>query len=103
MLSNAKCNTLLQYLTISIDMKRVMISLPEEQVDALDALVNLGMASSRAALIQQIVGAFILDIRQERPKQNPSFLQSALGALAAAFLVAIGVAALKEIFGGDGK
>ena len=82
-------------------MKRVMISLPEDQYDALDALVNLGMASTRAGLIQQIVGAFILDIRQERPKKNPDFLQSALGALAGAFLVAIGIAALQEIFGGN--
>jgi metal-responsive CopG/Arc/MetJ family transcriptional regulator len=80
---------------------RMMINLPKEQVDALEALVNLGMSPTRTALIQQIISAFISDIKNQRPKQNPSFMESALGALAGVFLFALGAAALQEIFGGE--
>ncbi|MFW9888999.1 MAG: hypothetical protein ACFFER_12500 [Candidatus Thorarchaeota archaeon] len=80
---------------------RMMINLPQDQVDALDALVDLGMSPTRTALIQQIISAFLSDLKNQRPKQNPSFMESALGALAGVFLFALGAAALKELFGGD--
>lgn len=79
----------------------MMINLPQEQVDALDALVRLGMSPTRTALIQQIISAFISDVKNQRPTQNPSFMESALGALAGVFLFALGAAALKELFGGE--
>jgi metal-responsive CopG/Arc/MetJ family transcriptional regulator len=79
----------------------MMINLPKDQVDALDALVKLGMSPTRTALIQQIISAFLSDVRNQRPKQNPNFMESALGALAGVFLFALGAAALDEIFGGE--
>jgi hypothetical protein len=84
----------------SIDL-RMMINLPQNQVDTLDALVERGLSSTRTALIQQIISAFLSDIKNRRPETHPSIMESALGALAGAFLFALGAAVLKELFGGD--
>ncbi|MDF1539402.1 MAG: hypothetical protein P1Q69_10930 [Candidatus Thorarchaeota archaeon] len=78
-----------------------MINLPQNQVDVLDALVDRGMSPTRNALIQQILSAFMMDLKNQQPKQNPNFLESALGALAGAFLFGLGVAILSDIFGGE--
>ncbi len=80
---------------------RFLITLPDQNVAVLDALVEQGMASSRNALIQRIISSFISDLREKRPEQNPDFLKSALGALVGGFLFGLGVAVLAEIFGGD--
>lgn len=82
-------------------MSRIIVTLPDEEVEILDALANQGMAPSRNALIQQIIHAFITDMRERRPRTNPEYLQSALGALVGAFLFGVGVAVLAEIFGGE--
>ena len=82
-------------------MKRLLVTLPDDQVDILERLVHQGASPSRNALIQQIIAAFIADLRNQRPKQNPNFLESALGALAGVFLFGLGVVALKEILGGE--
>ena len=81
---------------------RFLVAIPDNQVSILDQLVHQGASPSRNALIQQIITAFIADLRSKRPEQNPKFLQSALGALAGVFLFGLGVAVLNEIFG-DGK
>ena len=80
---------------------RFLVSLPDDQIEILDGLVRQGTSPSRNALIQQIIGAFISDLRARRPNENPNFLKSALGALAGALLFAIGIAALNEILGGE--
>ena len=80
---------------------KFLVSLPDEQVVVLDSLVQQGVSSSRNALVQQVISAFVSDLRNRRPDQNPRFLQSALGALAGALLFALGVAAISEIFGGE--
>lgn len=82
-------------------MKRFLVTLPDDQVDILESLVHQGASPSRNALIQQIISAFIADLRNQRPKENPNFLESALGALAGVFLFGLGVVALKEILGGE--
>ncbi|MHA2210290.1 MAG: hypothetical protein ACXACG_14065 [Candidatus Thorarchaeota archaeon] len=82
-------------------LKRFIITIPDEQDEILKSLVSQGVSPSRNALIQQIIAAFIADLRTKRPKENPKFLESALGALAGAFLFGLGIVALKEIFGGE--
>lgn len=81
---------------------RFLVAIPDNQVSILDQLVRKGGSPSRNALIQQIIAAFIADLRSRRPEQNPDFLQSALGALAGIFLFGLGIAVLNEIFG-DGE
>ena len=80
---------------------RFLVAIPDEQVHVLDELVRLGSSPSRNALIQQIIGAFISDLRDKRPEKNPDLLQSALGALVGGFLFGLGIAALAELFGGE--
>ncbi len=77
------------------------MTLPDEEAEILDALADQGMASSRNALVQQIIHAFIADIREKRARENPQYMQSALGSLVGAFLFGVGVAVLAEIFGGE--
>ena len=67
----------------------------------LNELVNRGASPSRNALIQQIIAAFLSDLRDNRPKENPNILQSAFGALVGGFLFGLGIAAIAEIFGED--
>ena len=81
--------------------KRFLVTLPKYQVDVLEQLVRQGASPSRNALIQQIISAFISDLRDKRPQQNPDMLQSALGALVGGFLFGLGLAAIAELFGGD--
>lgn len=80
---------------------RFLVSLPDDHTKALDEIVRQGASSSRNALIQQIVAAFISDLRNQRPQQNPNLLQSAFGALVGGFLFGLGLAAVAEIFSGD--
>lgn len=80
---------------------RIIVTLPDEEVEILNALADQGLAHSRNALIQQIIHAFITDIREHRPRDNPRYMQSALGALVGAFLFGVGIAVLAEIFGGE--
>lgn len=78
-----------------------MINLPNDQVEVLDALVEKGMSPTRNALVQQIISAFLMDLKSQKPKENPNFLQSALGALAGVFLFGLGVTVLSDIFSGE--
>ena len=80
---------------------RFLVTLPDNQVAVLDELVQRGVSPSRNALVQQIIAAFISDLREKRPQQNPELLQSALGALVGGFLFGLGIAALAELFGGE--
>jgi metal-responsive CopG/Arc/MetJ family transcriptional regulator len=82
-------------------MGRFLVTLSDKEIDILDALVEQGKARSRNALVQQIISAFLSDLRAKRPQDNPEMLQSALGSLVGAFLFGIGVAILNDIFGGE--
>lgn len=73
---------------------RVLITLRRDYMKALDALIEEGVASSRSALFERIVGAYLADLRAKREREG------ALGALVGFTLLLIGAAALASIFGG---
>ena len=63
-------------------------------MEALDALIAEGVASSRSELFERIVRAYLADLRARRQREG------ALGALVGFTLLLIGAAALASIFGG---
>lgn len=81
---------------------RVILTLPKERVDALDALVAKGAASSRNELIDKILAGFLKDLEKSGRGEKVSSPESALGALITFFLIILGAAAIAEILGGEG-
>jgi hypothetical protein len=81
---------------------RVILTLPKERVDALDALVAKGAASSRNELIDKILAGFLKDLEKGGRGEKVSSPESALGALITFFLIILGAAAIAEILGGEG-
>lgn len=82
-------------------MARIIITLPDERVKALDDLVRKGAASSRNELIDKIVTGFLTDLEKSGRKEQTIPPQSAMGALITFFLLVLGAAAIAEIFGGE--
>jgi len=80
---------------------RIIITLPDERVKALDDLVSKGAASSRNELIDKIVTGFLTDLEKSGRKEQTIPPQSAMGALITFFLLVLGAAAIAEIFGGE--
>lgn len=76
---------------------RVLLTLREDYVNALDQLIAQGGASSRSDMVERIIGAFLSDLRQKRQQEG------ALGALVGFFLLMLGAAAIASIFQGDSK
>ena len=74
--------------------EKVLLSIRKEYVDALDALVARGVAPSRSALVDKIIGGFLSDLRARRQAET------ALGNLVGFVLLLLGVAAIAEILGG---
>ena len=64
-------------------------------MEALDQIIAQGGASSRSALIERMIGAFLRDLRLQRQQQG------ALGALVGFFLLMLGAAAVASIFEDD--
>jgi hypothetical protein len=81
---------------------RVILTLPKERVDALDALVARGAAASRNELVDKILAGFIKDLEKGGKGEKVSSPESALGALITFFLIILGAAAIAEILGGEG-
>lgn len=79
-----------------INKEKVMISIRNDYLREIDALVARGAAPNRSALIEKIMGSFVQDLRQGRTNSN-----TALGALVGFLLLLIGAAAIAEIFGGE--
>ena len=75
---------------------KVLLTLRADYVEALDALVGRGAASSRSELVEKIIGGFLSDLKERRQSE------SALGALVGFFVFLLGVAAIASIFG-EGK
>jgi len=73
---------------------KVLLTLRSEHLNALDALVANGAASSRSELVDKIVGGFLADLRAQRQAET------ALGNLIGFFILLLGVAALAQILGG---
>ena len=74
--------------------QRIIVTLRDDYVEALDAMTQSGVAPSRNALIQRIVAGFLSDVKEERATQN-----SALGALAAFALLMVGLGVIASILG----
>lgn len=76
--------------------QRIIVTLREDYVKALDKMVDKGVAPSRNALIQRIVAGFLSDVQGERKSQD-----SALGALAGFVLLMVGVGVIASILGDE--
>ncbi len=76
--------------------QRIIVTLREDYVEALDAMVEKGVSPSRNALIQRIVAGFLSDVQGERKSQD-----SALGALAGFALLMVGVGVVASILGDE--
>lgn len=74
--------------------QRIIVTLREDYVKALDTMVTSGVAPSRNALIQRIVAGFLSDVKKQRSTQD-----SALGALAGFVLLMVGIGAIVSILG----
>lgn len=74
--------------------KRIIVTLRDDYVEALDAMVNSGVAPSRNALIQRIVAGFITDVKEQRNTQD-----SALGNLVGFVLLMVGIGIIASILG----
>ena len=75
--------------------EKVLLTLRKEHIDALDALVSRGAASSRSELVGKIVGGFLADLKAKRQADT------ALGNLVGFLLLLLGIAAIAEILGGE--
>jgi metal-responsive CopG/Arc/MetJ family transcriptional regulator len=78
--------------------QRIIITLPEENVQALDGLVQHGIAPSRNALIEKIIAGFLSDVKERRQAKN-----SALGNLVGFILLLLGLGVIASIFGESEK
>jgi len=72
-----------------------LLTLRKEHVEALDALVSKGAASSRSELVGKVVGGFLSDLKAKRQADT------ALGNLVGFLLLLLGVAAIAQILGGE--
>ena len=77
---------------IGMDNQRIIVTLRDDYVQALDTMVKRGVAPSRNALIQRIVAGFLSDVKEERPTQD-----SALGALVGFALLMVGLGVIAGI------
>ena len=78
--------------------QRLIITLPEENVQALDGLVQHGVAPSRNALIEKIIAGFLSDVKEKRQAKD-----SALGNLVGFILLLLGLGVIASIFGESEK
>ena len=74
--------------------QRIIVTLPEEHVNALDGLVQHGAAPSRNALVEKIIAGFLSDVRARRQSEN-----SALGNLVGFILLMLGLGVIASILG----
>ncbi len=82
--------------------KQVMLTMRSDHVNALDALVQVGVAANRSELVDKIVGGFIADL-QKQQQPNPQNQQSALGNFIAFLLIVVGIAAIVDALSGRKK
>lgn len=80
---------------------RVILTLPKERVDALDALVAKGAASSRNELVDKILAGFLKDLERGGKGEKATSPESALGSLITFFVIVLGAAAIIKILSGE--
>lgn len=78
--------------------QRIIITLREDQVNALDQLVDGRIASSRNSLIEKIIAGFLSDLKENRKTDN-----SALGNLIGFILLMLGIGIVASIFSSGEK
>ena len=71
---------------------RVILNIRDDYARQIDELVKLGVAPSRNALIERIIGGFLSDLRAKRQTET------ALGNLIGFILLMIGVGIIASIF-----
>jgi metal-responsive CopG/Arc/MetJ family transcriptional regulator len=76
--------------------EKVMISVRRDYLREIDALVSVGAAPNRSALIEKITGSFLQDLKLKRMNQD-----TALGSFVGFLLLLLGAAAIAKIFGGE--
>jgi len=76
-----------------LDTTRVILNLRSDQADKLDKLVQLGVAPSRNALVENIIGGFLSDLKDQRQTKD-----SALGNLIGFILLLIGIGLIASLF-----
>lgn len=72
---------------------RVILNIRSDYVQHLDELVKVGVAPSRNALIERIIGGFLSDVKEQRQTEN-----SALGSLVGFIILLLGIGLIREIF-----
>lgn len=78
---------------MSATTQRVILSMRSEHVHQLDELVRLGVAPSRNAMMEKVVGGFLSDLKDQRRSEN-----SALGNLIGFILLMVGFGIIASIF-----
>jgi metal-responsive CopG/Arc/MetJ family transcriptional regulator len=73
-----------------------MISVRRDYLREIDALVAVGAAPNRSALIEKVTGSFLQDLKLKRMNQD-----TALGSFVGFLLLLLGAAAIAKIFGGE--
>jgi metal-responsive CopG/Arc/MetJ family transcriptional regulator len=81
---------------MSTSNQRIILSMPLNYVHKLDELVRFGVAPSRNALVEKIVGGFLSDLKDQRKSDN-----SAMGSLVGFILFMVGVGIIASIFKGE--
>ena len=76
--------------------EKVLITLRQEHLKAIDELVSHGAASSRSEMVNKIVGGFLADLRAGKQDKD-----TALGNLSGFLLLLFGLAAIAKILGDD--
>ncbi len=72
---------------------RVILNMRSDYVQQLDELVNVGVAPSRNALVERIIGGFLSDLKEQRHTEN-----SALGSLVGFIILLLGIGLVRDIF-----
>ena len=81
---------------MSTSNQRIILSMPINYVHQLDELVRFGVAPSRNAIVEKIIGGFLSDLKDQRKSDN-----SAMGSLVGFILFMVGVGIITSIFKGE--
>ncbi len=76
---------------------KVLLSIRQEYVVALDKLSAKGAASSRSELVERLIAAFLADLQQHRTQEG------ALGNFVGFLVMLLSARTLKQILGGDAE
>ena len=82
--------------------KKVMVTVPEDQLRIIDGLILQGVAPTRSALFQQIMNAFVSETRRMiGTGVMPQAVSGALEGLIAYLLYSLEKSVIADLFGVD--